>query len=446
MVRDLTVGKSGRVIFSFCLPLFLSVVFQQLYTIADSFVAGRFIGENALASVGNSYEMTLVFIAFAFGCSMGASVLVSRLFGAKDYGKLKTAVSTSIIATSICFILLMILGLGLGKRVLLLINTPQSLMEQSWVYLEIYLYGLPFLFLYNLSTGIFSGLGDSKTPFVFLAFSSTANIAMDVFLVVKLNMGVEGVAWATFICQGISAILALVVVSRRLKETENKEKGELFSLTLLRSFLSVAIPTTLQQSFVSVGNILIQSTINSFGTGVMAGYAGAVKLNNLVITSFTTIGNGISNFTAQNLGAGKMERIKEGEWAGIKMVWALTLPIFILYFFFSPTLLSLFLDNPSKEALESGKAFLSILSPFYFVVAVKLVTDGVLKGAGKMKEFMIDTFSDLIMRVTLSYMLSRTILRSKGIWLSWPIGWTIGTILSLYFYKKFSLSIKSKPQ
>ena len=259
MVRDLTVGKSGRVIFSFCLPLFLSVVFQQLYTIADSFVAGRFIGENALASVGNSYEMTLVFIAFAFGCSMGASVLVSRLFGAKDYGKLKTAVSTSIIATSICFILLMILGLGLGKRILLLINTPQSLMEQSWVYLEIYIFGLPFLFLYNLSTGIFSGLGDSKTPFVFLALSSTANIAMDIFFVVKLNMGVEGVAWATFICQGISAILALVVVSRRLKETENKEKGKLFSPTLLCSFLSVAVPTTLQQSFVSVGNILIQS-------------------------------------------------------------------------------------------------------------------------------------------------------------------------------------------
>lgn len=150
MVRDLTVGKSGRVIFSFCLPLFLSVVFQQIYNIADSFVAGRFIGEDALAAVGNSYEMTLIFIAFAFGCSMGASVLVSRLFGAKEFKRLKTSVTTSISATVVCFILLMVFGLGLGEKILLLINTPSSLMEQSWTYLEIYLYGLPFLFLYNL--------------------------------------------------------------------------------------------------------------------------------------------------------------------------------------------------------------------------------------------------------------------------------------------------------
>ena len=307
MVRDLTVGKSGRVIFSFCLPLFLSVVFQQLYTIADSFVAGRFIGEEALAAVGNSYEMTLIFIAFAFGCSMGASVLVSKLFGAKEYKKLKSSVSTSLAATAVCFSFLMAFGLLLGKRILLLINTPSSLLEPSWVYLEIYLFGLPFLFLYNLSTGIFSGLGDSRTPFIFLALSSTCNIFMDIYFVDGLKMGVEGVAWATFICQGVSSVLALVVVGKRLKEVESDEKAPLFSLPLFKDFLSVAVPTTLQQSFVSVGNILIQSTINSFGPGVMAGYAGGIKLNNLVITSFTTIGNGMSNFTAQNLGAGKTE-------------------------------------------------------------------------------------------------------------------------------------------
>ena len=142
----------------------------------------------------------------------------------------------------------------------------------------------------------------------------------------------------------------------------------------------------------------------------------------------------MSNFTAQNLGAGKRERIREGEKAGIKMVWTLSVPIFILYFFFSPTLLKLFLENPSEEALASGKALLTILSPFYFVVAVKLITDGVLKGLGLMKEFMIDTFSDLILRVSLSFILSSTLLGSTGIWLSWPIGWTMGTVLSLFFY------------
>ena len=442
MVRDLTVGKSGRVIFSFCLPLFLSVVFQQIYNIADSFVAGRFIGEDALAAVGNSYEMTLIFIAFAFGCSMGASVLVSRLFGAKEFKRLKTSVTTSISATVVCFILLMVFGLGLGEKILLLINTPSSLMEQSWTYLEIYLYGLPFLFLYNLSTGIFSGLGDSRTPFIFLAFSSTANIFMDIYFVAGLNMGVAGVAWATFICQGVSCVLALVVVAKRLNDVEGKSKAPFFSFPLLKDFLSVAIPSTLQQSFVSVGNILIQSTINSFGPGVMAGYAGGIKLNNLVITSFTTIGNGMSNFTAQNLGAGKIERIKEGEKAGIKMIWAIALPVFLLYFFFSPTLLKLFLENPSPEALKTGKELLTILAPFYFVVAIKLVSDGVLKGMGMMKEFMVDTFSDLILRVSLSFLLSSTSLGSTGIWLSWPIGWTIGTMLSIYFYIKCTKRIE----
>ena len=310
-------------------------------------------------------------------------------------------------------------------------------MAPSWTYLWIYLLGLPFLFLYNFSTGIFSALGDSKTPFLFLAVSSLSNIAVDIFFVASLGMGVEGVAWATFLCQGVSAVLALLVVRRRIRSEEGEEKAPLFSLPLLKEFLAVAIPSTLQQSFVSVGNILIQSNINSFGPGVMAGYAGSVKLNNLVITSFTTIGNGISNYTAQNLGAGKKERIKDGMKAGCAMVWLLSLPIFLLYFFFSPFLLSLFLESPSQEALSTGKVFLSILSPFYFVVSLKLVTDGVLRGGGEMKAFMIGTFSDLIIRVGLSFILSRTPLGSTGIWLSWPIGWSMGTVLSLYFYLSF---------
>ena len=437
MNHDLTVGRPGRVIFSFCLPLFLSVVFQQLYNIADSFVAGRFIGEEALAAVGNSYEMTLIFIAFAFGCSMGSSVLVSRLFGAKDKIGLRSAVSTTLIATTICCLFLMAIGFTLGEWILKVINTPSSLMAPSWTYLWIYLLGLPFLFLYNFSTGIFSALGDSKPPFLFLAVSSLSNIAVDIFFVASLGMGVEGVAWATFLCQGVSAVLALLVVRRRIRSEEGEEKAPLFSLPLLKEFLAVAIPSTLQQSFVSVGNILIQSNINSFGPGVMAGYAGSVKLNNLVITSFTTIGNGISNYTAQNLGAGKKERIKDGMKAGCAMVWLLSLPIFLLYFFFSPFLLSLFLESPSPEALSTGRVFLSILSPFYFVVSLKLVTDGVLRGGGEMKAFMIGTFSDLIIRVGLSFILSRTPLGSTGIWLSWPIGWSMGTVLSLYFYLSF---------
>lgn len=436
MNKDLTVGKPQKVIFEFCLPLFLSIVFQQLYNIADSFVAGKFISEDALAAVGNSYEITLIFIAFAFGCNMGCSVLASRLFGAKEYTKLKSAINTSIVSTVATCVILMTIGLISMDGLLRLINTPSNILADSALYLDIYVYGLPFLFLYNLATGIFSALGDSKTPFIFLAFSSTANIFMDILFVTQLHMGVDGVAWATFICQGISAILALVVVFKRLKTIKVEEKPQFFVPSLFKQFLSVAVPSTMQQSFISVGNIILQSIINGFGSSVVAGYAAAVKLNNLVITSFTTIGNGISNYTAQNLGAQKLKRISDGWKAGVKMVEIISIPFIILYVLLSNQLLTLFMDNPSLEALKTGREFLRIVAPFYVIVCIKMVSDGTLKGAGLMKYFMISTFTDLILRVVIAFLLSRTALQSTGIWLSWPIGWIIGTILSVIFYRK----------
>lgn len=436
MNKDLTVGKPQKVIFEFCLPLFLSIVFQQLYNIADSFVAGKFISEDALAAVGNSYEITLIFIAFAFGCNMGCSVLASRLFGAKEYTKLKSAINTSIVSTVATCVILMTTGLISMDGLLRLINTPSNILADSALYLDIYVYGLPFLFLYNLATGIFSALGDSKTPFIFLAFSSTANIFMDILFVTQLHMGVDGVAWATFICQGISALLALVVVFRRLDKIKTEEKPQIFVPSLFKQFLTVAIPSTMQQSFISVGNIILQSIINGFGSSVVAGYAAAVKLNNLVITSFTTIGNGISNYTAQNLGAQKLKRISDGWKAGVKMVEIISIPFIILYVLLSNQLLTLFMDNPSLGALKTGREFLRIVSPFYVIVCIKMVSDGTLKGAGLMKYFMISTFTDLILRVVIAFLLSRTALQSTGIWLSWPIGWIIGTILSVIFYRK----------
>ncbi len=434
MNRDLTVGKPGKVLVDFCLPLFGSIVFQQLYNIADSFVAGKFISEDALAAVGNSYEITLIFIAFAFGCNIGCSVITSRLFGAKDYRNMKSAITTSLISTAVCCAVLMLIGFLSMDGLLSLINTPENIYADSSLYLDIYTLGLPFLFLYNVSTGIFSALGDSRTPFIFLAFSSTANIFMDILFVTSFKMGVAGVAWATYICQGISAVLALIFVLKRLKAFKTEGKFQLFNPVLFKSFISIAIPSTLQQSFVSVGNIILQSIINSFGSAVIAGYSAAIKLNNLVITSFQTIGNGVSNYTAQNLGAEKPERVKAGCWSGIKMVWILSVPFILLYVFASDFLLTLFMDNPSAKALETGRLFLHIVCPFYLIVCVKLICDGILKGAGLMKRFMITTFSDLILRVGIAYILSSTALGVTGIWLSWPIGWSVGTILSVAFY------------
>lgn len=434
MNKDLTVGKPQTVLWKFCMPLFGSIIFQQLYNIADSLVAGKFIGENALAAVGNSYEITLIFIAFAFGCNMGCSVVVSKLFGARNYKEMKTAVYTACIFSGFVCVLLMLIGITGSGMLLRLIRTPEEVFGDSKLYLDIYAWGLPFVFFYNIATGIFSALGDSKTPFYFLAISSMSNIAVDIWFVKAFHMGVAGVAWATFLCQGISCILAMIVVFKRLAKIEEKEKAPLFDLQLLKQIVVIAIPSTLQQSFISIGNIMIQSIINGFGAPVMAGYSAAVKLNNLVITSFTTLGNGISNYTAQNLGAMKLERIKQGFGVGVKLVWMLSLPLFLLYFFSGNIVLKLFMDNPTELAMHTGIIYLKILSPFYFVVSAKLVADGILRGAGMMKKFMIATFTDLILRVLLAFYFSRTALGATGIWCAWPIGWCVAAVLSIGFY------------
>ena len=435
MNKDLTVGDPAKVLWKFCLPLFGSIIFQQLYNIADSFVAGKFIGENALAAVGNSYEITLIFIAFAFGCNIGCSVIVSQLFGAKKLGEMKTAVYTTFISSAVVCAALMLAGTLGCDGLLRLINTPENVFADSKLYLDIYILGLPFVFFYNVATGIFSALGDSKTPFIFLAASSTSNIFMDILFVTAFKMGVAGVAWATFLCQGVSCVLAVLFVLRRLKSVETEEKSAFFSFPLFCRIAVIAVPSILQQSFISVGNIVIQGVINSFGSSVMAGYSASVKLNNLVITSLTTLGNGISNFSAQNIGAGKMERVRSGFKAGLKLVWMLCLPIVALYLLGGRMLVNIFMNEPSEAAMASGVQFLRIVSPFYFVVSCKLVSDGVLRGAGLMKEFMAATFTDLILRVGLAIALSKA-LGVVGIWCAWPIGWTIAMVMSVIFYRR----------
>ncbi|MBQ8519742.1 MAG: MATE family efflux transporter [Agathobacter sp.] len=435
---DLTTGSPRTVLWHFCLPLFGSIIFQQLYNIADSLVAGKFIGENALAAVGNSYEITLIFIAFATGCNMACSVITSQLFGAKKYSSMKTAIYTAMISVAVLCGVLMLFGIISADWLLQLMNTPKEIYADSKLYMDIYIWGLPFLFFYNLATGIFSAMGDSKTPFIFLAVSSMANIAVNIFFVATLDMGVAGVAWATFLCQGVSCVLAVVTIFRRLKhistDDTNEDNIELFDLNLFKKFVSIAVPSILQQSSISIGNIIIQSAINDCGVGVTAGYAAGIKLQNLVITAFTTLGNGISNFAAQNIGAGKLERVRTGHKAGIQMVWTICVPVVLLYIFGARVLVSFFIDNPTPLAMDSGAYFLYICAPFYFLISVKLATDGILRGAGMMKEFVIATTLDLILRVVLVKILVVPF-GYLGIWAAWPIGWVLGTGLSLYFYR-----------
>ncbi len=440
--RDLTVGRPEKVLWNFCLPLFASILFQQLYNIADSLVAGKWIGEHALAAVGNSYEITLIFIAFAIGANMGCSVVTARLFGGRQYGRMKTAVYTGFLSIAALCAVLMALGLFFGGGLLRLIHTPEDIFADSKLYLDIYILGLPFLFFYNVSTGIFSALGDSRTPFFFLAASSTSNILVDILFVDRFRMGVAGVGWATFLCQGVSCLLALCVIFSRLRALP-AGKVPVFSWEAFCRLSAAAVPGILQQSSISLGNIVLQGVINGFGPGVIAGYSAAVKLNNLVISSLTTLGNGISSYTAQNIGAGQMDRVRAGFRAGLRIVWLLCVPIALLYWLGAAGLIHIFLDEPSDTALLSGVSFLRIVSPFYFVISAKLVLDGILRGSGMMMRFMAATCTDLIVRVALSFAFAAPF-GITGVWCSWPFGWAAGLLLVAASYRAGPWSGKEK--
>lgn len=433
MVTDMTKGKPFGVLCRFTLPMLLSVMFQQFYNIVDSIVAGKFVGVQGLAAVGASYPVTMLYMAVATGLNVGCSVVIALYFGAKRYGKMKSAVSTSMITTMVVSLLLTVIGEISSNGVLKLLRTPSDIFGDSAIYLRIYVWGLFFLFLYNICNGVFTALGDSRTPLFLLILSSLGNIVLDLLFVIWFHMGVAGVAWATFLAQGVSSVLSFLLLRLRLRQIREEEVYSRFSFEMLLKIAEVSIPSILQQSFISIGNLCVQSVVNSFGSTVVAGYSAAIKLNTFAITSFTTLGNGVSNYTAQNIGAGEVKRVTEGFKAGIKLVFTVVIPVFFFFFFGGRFAVGLFLSQGGEKALEVGVEFLRIVSPFYAVVSWKLIADGVLRGASCMQAFMISTFTDLILRVVLAFILSE-FFASTGIWMSWPVGWIIGTGVSLGFY------------
>ena len=436
MITDLTQGNTRKMLWMFSIPMLLSVAFQQMYHIVDSIIAGRFIGEHALAAVGASHPITMVFMAVAVGSNIGCAVVVSGLFGAKEYGKLKTVVCTIFITCMAASVIMTVLGLLAGDRMLSLIKTPADVFADASVYLKIYILGYLFSFLYNICNGVFTSLGDSRTPLYFLIGSSIGNIVLDLIFVIWLDMGVAGVAWATFAAQGAACILAFFPLIHRLQQLKTEEPYEKFSLPMLKQVTVIAVPSILQQCFISIGNIFVQSAVNSYGSAVVAGFSACQKLNVFCVTCMTTLSNGLSSFTAQNLGAKKTERVTEGWKAGSLLGVLICVPFFLFYFFCSETAMGLFLEADSTEAIQAGVDYLKIVTPFYFIVIFKVMCDGVLRGSSAMLQFMTGTFADLFLRVAFAFLFSKGLgFGETGIWMAWPIGWTLSTLISYNFYR-----------
>ncbi len=437
MIQDMTVGSPSRILLGFSAPMILSGMFQQLYNVVDSVVAGKFAGVDALAAVGASYPITMLFIAVATGAGLGCSVVISQLFGAREYALMKTAISTSLLSMLVLSLVCTGAGWVFCDPLMRLMNTPGNIFSDSALYLRIYVWGLVFLFLYNIATAVFNGLGDSKTPLYFLVFSSLLNIALDLLFVAVFRMGVAGVAWATFIAQGISSLISVGVLLLRLKRTEAEGETRLFDGMLLLRMGRIALPSILQQSIVSIGQLCVQALINSFGSVVVAGYSSAIKVDSFFKMTLISMSNAVSSFTAQNIGARKYDRVNQGRRTGLVSMIIYGAVSFVLILFTGKALIGLFVDSSAggADAAAVGAGYMMIVSAGYAVMAVLMIHNGILRGAGYMVGFTSATLLDLVIRVAFSYLLAGWTGSYEAIWWAIPLGWAVAAVLSVCFYQ-----------
>ena len=299
----------------FAMPMILGSFFQQIYNMADSIIVGQFVGSSALAAVGACAALTNVFICVALGAGVGAGVLVSRYFGAREYGKMKTIVSTSLISFLLLSIVLGVFGFFFANSMMSGLQTPADILGDAVLYLRVYFVGFPFLFMYNILSTMFTSIGESKIPLGLLIFSSILNILLDLWMVAGLGLGVFGAAIATLIAQGISAVFSFLIFFARMQQYKSPfnrfERQELYSM------LRIAVPSVLQQSTVSIGMMIVQAVVNPFGTQALAGYATTMRVENVFSLIFVSIGNAVSPYVSQNLGAKKIDRIKKGYHAAL---------------------------------------------------------------------------------------------------------------------------------
>ncbi|MBQ8803037.1 MAG: MATE family efflux transporter [Tyzzerella sp.] len=431
---DLIHGKPTGAMFFFALPMIIGNLFQQFYNMADSVIVGNFVGEDALAAVGASYSFTNIFIMVAIGGGMGTSVLVSQYFGAKKYSAMKTAVYTFLTTFVVFSILLALIGFVVNPIVLKALKTPDNIYEDAVLYLQIYFMGLPFMFMYNILSANFNALGKSKIPLYLLMFSSVLNIVLDIWFVVSFGMGVAGVAIATVIAQGVSATISFTLLMRFLKTYEG-ENVKRFDVKMLANGVKIAIPSIIQQSIVSIGLLLTQSAVNQFGSSAVAGYSAASRLESICIVPMVATGNAMSTFTAQNLGAGKQERIKEGYRAAVKIIIGFGIGIALATQLFHKPLISAFVDTSSASlAFETGTAYLKFIGCFVFILGFKTITDGILRGSGDVRVYMIANLVNLVIRVSVARLGAPVL----GMWIIWsivPVGWFVNFAISYLWYR-----------
>ena len=393
----------------FAMPMILGSFFQQVYNMADSIIVGQFVGSSALAAVGACAALTNVFICVALGAGVGAGVLVSRYFGARDYGKMKTIVSTSLISFLVLSIFLGVFGFCFSHLMMSVLQTPADILNEAVLYLRVYFVGFPFLFMYNILSTMFTSIGESKIPLALLIFSSMLNILMDLWMVAGLGLGV-----LIFLC--------------RMRRYESR--FDWFDRQELHSMLQIAVPSVLQQSTVSIGMMIVQAVVNPFGTQALAGYSATMRVENVFSLIFVSIGNAVSPYVSQNLGAKKIERIKKGYHAALVLDICFAILAFMIIESVHTQISSLFLGKDGTAlAYQVSGNYMRWLGYFFTFMGIKMATDGVLRGLGIMRPFLVANMVNLAIRLSVAL----TFAPRFGIafvWLAVPAGWFANFLIS----------------
>ena len=432
----MTQGSEAKQIVLFTIPMLIGAVFQQAYNMVDSIVVGRFVGPNALAAVGTSFPIIFLLISMVMGLTVGSGVIISQFFGAKQNEQVRRAVSTAFIFQGAAAVVLSIVGMLLSRPLLQLLRTPPEIINDAAAYMQIYLMGLIFLFAYNSFAGFLRSLGDSKTPLYFLIISTLINIGLDIYFVATLGWGVRGVAWATLIAQAASSALCALYIYYRVPLLRLGRGEWIFDSIIFRTMLRIGIPSAIQQSVASMGFMAVQSLINSFGGATMAANTAAARLDSFALMPIMNLGMAVSTFTGQNIGAGRLDRVRKGLLVTLSLVALCAVTMSVLVYTFGPQLIQVFIKAEEVEVINRGVEYLKIVSMFYVLFGIMNVFNGVLRGAGDTLVPMYTIMVDLGVRVAVAYWLT-TIpsISYRGVWWAIPIGWGVASLIpSIRFF------------
>ncbi len=434
-MKDLTNGNETKVLVSFALPMLLGNIFQQFYNMADSVIVGRFVGTDALAAVGTGFPVIFFMVALIMGVGMGGTVLIAQYFGAKDHRSVRAVVDTAYIFLFGAGIAMSIIGVSIARPILVAMRVPASILPQATTYLRIIFAGMVTTFGYNGVAAILRGLGDSKTPLYLLIAATLLNVALDLLFVVAFGWGIAGAAWATVIAQGVSFIGTMAVLQRRGGLARIDFKAMRWDGGMFRQMLKIGLPAGLQQTFVSLGMMTLSGIVNGFGPATMAAYAASARIESLATMPAMNLSQALMTFTGQNIGAGKIERVRKGHWSAILVNAGISLSMTLLIVLGGRIILGMF--STDAEVIRIGMRYFLIVAPTYILFGSMFINNGVMRGAGDVFIPMISTLLALwLVRIPFALLFTGPLgMGSDGVWWSIPAGWIVGLIFTTLYYR-----------